>query len=140
MRQRLVGGLAALLGATALVLGIQAPAHAGDVSDYEVIQYTNSGLCYAILEKDPLSGKDHYVSGLFSNQGSGFTCIGMLERSTDGGAHFTVVSGYHYLASGPTPTVGQTGDYWDGPGYLARACFYFDFSGSAVHCTKWFTD
>jgi hypothetical protein len=54
---------------------------------------------------------------------SGWTvgCFGWLERSTNGGASWDVISGVHDEANGQSV---QTYNYWDGSGYLARACGY----------------
>ena len=56
-----------------------------------------------------------------------------LERSTDGGETWHTVSGVHAMDSYEFVS---TDAYYDGPGYLARACFQFtSWSGAAVHCT-----
>jgi hypothetical protein len=46
-----------------------------------------------------------------------------------------VVSGRHILDSIPALVTGGTGDYHDGPGHVARACFTLGFPGAATHCT-----
>lgn len=48
-------------------------------------------------------------------------CFGWLERSTNGGASWDVISGIHDESNGQSV---QTYNYWDGTGYLARACGY----------------
>ena len=48
-------------------------------------------------------------------------CYGWLERSTDGGASWDVVSGIHDETNGQSV---QTYNYWDGTGDLARVCGY----------------
>jgi hypothetical protein len=56
-----------------------------------------------------------------------------MERSTDGGQTWSVVSSVHAMSSNGSVS---TYAYYDGPGYLARACFQFtSWSGAAVHCS-----
>jgi hypothetical protein len=77
-----------------------------------------------------------YAYANIDNDFSGYSMAGWLERSTNGGATWSVVSGVHYLNSGNTYTEALTDAYYDGPGYLARACFQFtSWSGAAVHCS-----
>ncbi|WP_427925115.1 hypothetical protein [Streptomyces sp. cg40] len=76
-----------------------------------------------------------YAHAWIQNGSTGYSLDGWLERSHNGGA-FVRVSGIHALNDGSTDTSVQTYDYYDGPGYLARACFQFtSWSGAAVHCT-----
>lgn len=72
----------------------------------------------------------------FYDYHTGYTMNGWLERSTDGGQSWYQVSGIHSLSSTHSTEQEQTtGQYYDGPGYLARACFQFtSWSGAAVHC------
>lgn len=51
---------------------------------------------------------------------AGNTCMAWLERSTNYGETWSVISGIHYSLA--PPYHGSTGYYWDGDGYLARAC------------------
>lgn len=57
-------------------------------------------------------------------------CYGWLERSTDGGKSWDVVSGVHDESGGQSVT---TYNYWDGDGDLARACgwqyYYYPSAG-----------
>ena len=73
----------------------------------------------------------------FYDYRTGYTLNGWLERSTDGGKDWQQISGTHALSSTTSSQQEQTTDpYYDGPGYLARACFQFtSWSGAAVHCS-----
>lgn len=74
-----------------------------------------------------------YAYGYFFADYTGYTMNAWLERSTDGGQTWSTVSGVHAMSSHDWVS---TYSYYDGPGYLARACFQFtSWSGAAVHCT-----
>jgi hypothetical protein len=74
-----------------------------------------------------------YAYAYFYAQYTTYTENAWLERSTDGGETWSTVSGVHTLDS---EGFVSTDAYYDGPGYLARACFQFtSWSGAAVHCT-----
>jgi hypothetical protein len=132
VRKRLFGALCAVLSVIPLTLSMQNAAHA-ETSDCTatrcwVAQDTATGFCQA----SAVLGTGDYVYGVTTNQYSGLTCVGWLERSTDGGHHWSVISGYHVVDYNAE----STGQYWDGPGYLARGCFDFTFIGAAVHCSR----
>jgi hypothetical protein len=77
-----------------------------------------------------------YAYADIDNDHSGYSLDGWLERSTDGGASWYRISGIHTLNDGSADDDSQTDSYYDGPGYLARACFQFtSWSGAAVHCS-----
>ncbi|TDT98296.1 beta-lactamase inhibitor (BLIP) [Streptomyces sp. 846.5] len=127
-----------------LMLGTSASAHADGVitgENYSLFtQSTASGFAEGEAWWTDSSGTSvyaktstTYASGFFANVGTGYTLNAWLERSTDGGATWHTVSGVHSLNSGGNV---QTYPYYDGPGYLARACFQFtSWSGAAVHCS-----
>ncbi|WP_427925116.1 hypothetical protein [Streptomyces sp. cg40] len=76
-----------------------------------------------------------YAAAVIDNDTSGYSLKGWLERSHNGGA-FERVSSVHYLNDGNGENYVQTYGYYDGPGYMARACFQFtSWSGAAVHCS-----
>lgn len=76
-----------------------------------------------------------YAYAFIDNGHSGYSLNGWLERSHNGGA-FERVSGIHALNDGSADASVLTDAYYDGPGYMARACFQFtSWSGAAVHCT-----
>lgn len=64
-----------------------------------------------------------YAQGVFEDVNTNYTLNAWLERSTDGGATWSYLSGIHALNSSSTPQDVWTYAYYDGPGYLARACF-----------------
>ncbi|WP_426507216.1 hypothetical protein ACPPVO_53795 [Dactylosporangium sp. McL0621] len=128
-----------VVGAAAILLGAQTAAQAqtnGGSSSAGVAwvqQDTSTGYCQAEVKLD--LGTTTYVYGSFVNQHAGLSCIGWLDRSTDGGSYWYTISGYHTVGSYSTAQYDATGDYWDGIGYLARACFRLNFAGSATHCS-----
>jgi hypothetical protein len=125
------------LATAALVIGGASVARAQTNEDYPgnnwVYQYTASGFCNAeVYDSEEVYGD--YVQASVSNNDSGYTCMGWLERSTDGGGSWSVISGYHTVANNGNTQA--TDPYYDGPGYEARACFKFtSWSGAATHCT-----
>lgn len=137
-RRRLAIGCAALASATTVALGTTASAAVSTPVEY-VSQPTATGLCNAVLfTTNTVKADDPFVFGVFQNQDSGFSCDGWLMRSTDNGASWQQLSGVHSLNSNPDQTESATTyNYYDGPGYLAKACFqYTSWSGAAVHCTN----
>jgi hypothetical protein len=98
----------------------------------DVEQDTDTGYCDAIVQ----FGNANYAYASFEDFNAGWDCTGWLERSTDGGNHWYLESGYHVVYSTFVETQDATGQYWDGGGYLARACFHLNFSGAATHCSR----
>lgn len=138
MRRKLLRTMLAALGVGAIVLGTQTAAQAetrGGTSTWqEVQQDTASGYCRAEVE---FYGTTSYAQALFYNYKAGWDCTMWLERSTNNGASWYLISGYHTLRDiAPDADLDSTYPYWDGPGYLARACFHLNFSGAAKHCTN----
>lgn len=110
----------------------------------EVTQTTTSGWAEAALQfvdssGNPINSKTTpaYAEATFFDVETGYTLNGWLERSTNGGSTWTQESGIHALSSTLSSTDESTTDpYYDGPGYLERACFQFtSWSGAAVHCS-----
>lgn len=135
MRKRLSGVLIAVVAVVAAVFGAQSPARAEDRGSNWVEQLTASGYCRAWIDTTLNSAGSVVAYAEFDDLDPGWTCEGWLERSTDGGKHWYIISGYHLLDSVPVVESDSTGTYYDGVGYLARACFQFTFSGAATHCT-----
>ena len=136
MRRKLFGTLFAVVAAIAILIGVQTPAQAesrgcGSGTYCYVEQDTSSGYCDAVVE----FGKTSYAYATFENYDAGWDCTGWLERSTDDGSNWYKISGYHTTYSTFVKTTDGTAQYWDGPGYLARACFHLNFSGATIHCT-----
>jgi hypothetical protein len=76
-----------------------------------------------------------YAYATFYADYTGFTMDAWIERSTDGGQSWSTVSSVHAMGSDDFVS---TYAYYDGPGYLARACFKFtSWSGAADHCSAW---
>ncbi|MCC9311101.1 hypothetical protein LN042_29235 [Kitasatospora sp. RB6PN24] len=112
----------------------------------DVTVNTNYGDCEANIS---LVGTDQdYVQSNFWNHNTGdtFNChfwIQRAQRDSSGNyGKFTSLYGNQPIYLGPTPggvNLWSTGQYWDGPGYLAEACFYMtDLTGwtGATHCTN----
>jgi hypothetical protein len=74
--------------------------------------------CRGELDANDTAGPTKwYARGYFSDTGA--SCSVWLERSTNGGKSWYMVSAEHHLDSGDHVT---THWYWDGAGYLARVC------------------
>jgi len=125
------------LGAT----GTSAEAEATTAGTATVSQATAVGVANATVqwttqtESIDLSSKTSttYAYAWFYMDYTGYNENAWMERSTNGGQTWTTVSGVHAMGSNDFVS---TDAYYDGPGYLARACFQFtSWSGAAVHCT-----
>lgn len=124
----------------AIALGVQTAAQAEVIGDEQygsyVVQSTATGRCEAHVVLSQVDGVLN-AYGWFLNDYAGWSCVGWLERSTDGGSHWYMVSGTHTVASDRNNIhVDNTGYYSDATTYFARACFHFTFSGAATHCTR----
>ncbi len=144
----MVVGLAA---ATGIAFGAAGTAHADTVgtlgSSSAVNQATANGSGDATVSWTDRSGTiflgsktiPAYAMADCIDYNTDYTMDCWLERSTDGGADWSQVSGTHELTSSTSEAFQPgtaTGGYYDGPGYLARACFRFtSWSGAAKHCT-----
>jgi hypothetical protein len=137
MRRKVLRTLAVVAGATAVLVAgqtaAQADVHGGTSTWQWVQQDTAAGFCRAEVR---LNGS-HYAQGFYYNLTAGWNCTMTLERSTNNGKTWSVLGSpttVYDLASGKADLV-KTYEYWDGPGYLARACFHLNFAGAAKHCT-----
>ena len=110
-----------------------------DVNQTTASGWANAALQFVDASGDPINSKTTpaFAQATFSNVETGYTMNGWLERSTDGGKTWYQESGIHTLSTTLTSVADQTTDgYYDGSGYLARACFQFtSWSGAAVHCS-----
>jgi hypothetical protein len=140
MRKKLFRTLFTVVGAIAILLGTQTAAQAETRGNYGadnswVEQDTATGYCLAEVNT-VYSGGSLYAYGAFGDEQAGWSCTGWLERSTNSGVTWSEVSGDHIVYSKPgIYDHAQTGNYYDGLGYLARACFKLSFSGAATHCS-----
>ncbi|WP_377267645.1 hypothetical protein [Peterkaempfera sp. SMS 1(5)a] len=140
----------AAIGAVALVtvLATAGAAHADTVDTNgrwaEVTQTTADGWASAFLQfvdasGNPINDKTTpaFVQATFQSVQTGYTLEGWLQRSTDGGANWKQISGTHVLSTTLTSVDDSMTDrYYDGPGYLAQACFKFtSWAGAATHCS-----
>lgn len=131
--------LTAALGAVA-VNGTSASAeeswNAG--SSAAVVQDTASGLGEAMVVWSgtfPTKTTPAYASAIIYNDTSGFTLEGWLERDHNGEG-FKRISDKHALNNTTGNADIPTDAYYDGPGYMTRACFQFtSWAGAAIHCS-----
>ncbi|MBF9069071.1 hypothetical protein [Streptacidiphilus fuscans] len=137
------------LAKAALVATLALGAVAG-VSTDALADTTNQGTGWANVDQ-PTAAGDGFAAvywttstktapasafAVIDNAHSGYNLNGWLERSTDGGRTWYTVSGVDSVNYPNADVTIQTYNYYDGPGYLARACFQFtSWSGAAVHCT-----
>ena len=106
-----------------LVLGEAAPALADTPQAYEwaSLTFDSGGSCEVILlsAQLPASGPA-YVSAITENTGTK-ACTSWIERSANKGKTWTTVA--RRAVPHTTPSAfAKTGDYYDGPGNLARPC------------------
>jgi hypothetical protein len=133
MRRLLKVALPAIVAVgTVLAVGTSAQAADGVTNGggWSTVEWdTSNGYCSAMAQIDYST---LMATGTFENASSGWSCTSWLERSSDEGASWSTVSGVHDVAQNTTVT---TDAYGDGTGLLVRACFHFDFSGAATHCS-----
>jgi hypothetical protein len=140
MPRKLSRILFAVAATVAITLGTQTAAQAAAIGDEPngsyVVQSTATGRCEAHIVLSQIDGTLN-AYGWFLNDYASWSCTGWLERSTDGGIHWYMVSGTHTVASDPNNIhVDNTAFYYDATTYFARACFHLNFSGAATHCTR----
>ncbi len=148
--RKLLKPLAAAAAAISVTFAAASTAHADTVVNggwySDVTQTTTSGYGEAQVAWVDSTGNYYvgdkntpaFVEGVFEDVDTSFTLNAWVERSTDGGATWSYLSGIHALSSSSSPQNIWTYPYYDGPGYLARACFQFtSWSGAAVHCSAW---
>jgi hypothetical protein len=145
MRFRIIAVAAA--AATGLVLGIAPNAVAvpaiADIS-YSVVadvshitKLSNMSQCAAVLLSEQVSpGGPGYVSGYIENVHAGKTCLGWLERSTNGGMTWSISSSVVIVPSAPgfTDWV-KLGEQQDVAPLRARVCFQIG-SATKIYCTR----
>jgi hypothetical protein len=136
MAKKLFGVLVAVVAAAGVLLGAQTAAHAETKNDNWVRQDTSTGYCEARVNTTVHSDNNkRYAMGIFKNYQAGWSCIGWLERSVNGGRWYRISDEHPVLSLWDWTEMDATGDYYDGDDYRARACFKFTFSGAATHCT-----
>ena len=106
-----------------LVLGEAAPALADTQQAYEAasVAFDSGGSCEVILlsAQLPASGPA-YVSAMTENTGTR-ACTSWIERSVNKGKTWTTLA--RRVVPHTTPSAfAKTGDYYDGPGNLAKPC------------------
>ena len=121
--KKIVFRAACLIGAvgTAVVL-VALPAQASTGTQVPVGSASGEGCTFTLLGtwNTPnywTAARITAASGIFGE------CEGWLERSTNGGASYSIVSSIHTEQAGQSVT---TYNYWDGNGDLSRACGFFD--------------
>jgi len=122
-----LAGMLAIGSATAAVAAPSGlPASGGGSKEYGYFTY-NAYCNGDMTVKWDGNGNDYARGNFYLGDGS---CEGWLERKAPGG-QWTLVSGIHL----GLPYHQSTGWYWDGPGYLARACvgiYHTDYRCGAV--------
>ena len=113
-------GVTAVAG---IVLGEAAPALADTPRAYEFasVAFDSTGVCEVILlsAQLPASGPA-YVSAITENTGAK-ACSSWIERSANKGKTWTIAAKRVVPHTTPSAFV-KTGDYYDGPGNLAKPC------------------
>ena len=107
---------------TALFGAAATAAHADDPIDGAHAD-TNTYVAFAgcngvVWDGQRRSDGSHFARATFSlgTSSRGKSCMGWMERSTDNGKSWALVSGYHFDGDN------ATGWYYNGGSYLARAC------------------
>jgi hypothetical protein len=138
MRRKVLRTLSVVAGVTAILVGTQTAAQAetrGGTSTFqEVQQNTARGYCRA----EVYLYSNNYAQARYYNDHAGWDCTMWLERSTNNGATWSMQAGAGATLKNLSgkADLAKTYEYWDGPGYLARACFHLNFAGAAKHCTN----
>jgi hypothetical protein len=98
-----------------------------------------SGYCSAVLWQTTADDYGNAPDGtfaiaVFANYESGYTCDLWIERDVNDTGWYRVGDVTAIPKSGSTV---ETGHYFNGGGYQARACFQFNWGSSlgAVHCS-----
>lgn len=116
-----------MTAAAGLVLGEAVPALADTQQVYALrsVAISSSGACEVLLlsAQVPASGPA-YVSAIVADTGAQ-TCTGWIERSTNKGKTWTTVSKRVAVPHSTPQAFAKTGDYYDGPGDLARPCYQY---------------
>jgi hypothetical protein len=115
-----------VIAVAGLVLGEAAPAFANTQQPYEAasVAFDSSSSCEVILLSAQLpAGGPAYVSAITENTGAK-ACTSWIERSVNKGKTWTTLA----RRVVPHTTAGafaKTGDYYDGPGNLAKPCLRY---------------
>lgn len=137
MRRNVLRTLSVVAGAAAILVGgqtaAQADEHGGTSTNQWVQQDTAAGFCRAVVTLN----SSNYAQAFYYNLTAGWNCTMTFERSTNYGKTWSALGSATtmYDFSSGEADLAKTYEYWDGPGYLARACFHINFAGSARHCT-----
>lgn len=125
------------------VIGVSGSAHAAITSgcfyggECQVDETMNSGQCEGMVID---TGSDDVYLQYLDDSGTGYDCRFWMERNVNNTGWYNE-SGYLTLTPGHSY---DSQNYWDGPGYQARVCFQFLWSGTsdpgAVHCSPSLTN
>jgi hypothetical protein len=120
MRTKLRSALtvAGVMGAAFLGLATAPPAQAADGSWTVFTARTTH--CSASLRAKWDANNKNWAQATGKNFNGAYNCWFYLERSTNGGKDWYLISDEHWLYE--TGQTGATGWYWDDAGYQARAC------------------
>ncbi len=113
----------AVTAAGGLVLGEAAPALADTPQAYQIASAAigSASSCEILLLSAQLTASGPaYVSAVTENTGAK-TCTSWIERSANKGKTWTILARHAIPHSTPGAFV-KTGDYYDGPGNLAKPC------------------
>ncbi len=144
---RIVGLAVAVTAAFGLVLGGAAVPALAASSPYFVVLGTElypaptvanggHGCSTGLYSTQVSAGAPAYVAAIGSNIYAGAPCVVKLERSADKGKSWTVIApALTVPAVAEVITDAKTGNYYDGPGFEARACVALG-AKAALHCGK----
>jgi len=121
--RRLATVAISVTAAAGLVLGEAAPAFADTQQAYDLasVAIPSGSTCEAILLSAQLpAGGPAYVSAVTENTGTK-TCTSWIQRSANKGKTWTNLARRAIPHTAPGAFV-KTGDFYDGPGNLARPC------------------
>jgi hypothetical protein len=130
--RRLAAVAISVAAAAGLVLGEAAPALADTQQAYDLasVAIPSGNSCEAILLSAQLAASGPaYVSAVTENTGAK-TCTSWIERSTNKGKTWTNLARHAIPHTAPGAFV-KTGEFYDGPGNLARPCAQYG-TGKAV--------
>ncbi len=121
--KRIAAVAISVTAAAGLVLGEAAPALADAQQPYVIasVAFDSSSSCEVILLSAQLpAGGPAYVSAMTENTGTE-ACTSWIERSVNKGKTWTTLARRVVPHTTPSAFV-KTGDYYDGPGNLAKPC------------------
>jgi hypothetical protein len=99
-----------------------------------ILETMNNGYCMGAVVNDTGGS---YVKTLYTDMpGTGYDCQFWMERNVNNTGWYDE-SGVKIITPGTVNWASP--EYWDGPGYQARVCFQFLWSGTsqpgAAHCS-----